>query len=359
MPEAGQQRTASHAIKCPHCGRVFKVGPEVSGKQVTCGRCRRNFTAPRLPGAGSAPPPVGGAGRVWSLHVDGKTTGPHDFGSIVERIKSREIDGSALVWKDGMADWEELATRAEFKSALAAAGAGGSSAARRAAVGHGPRPGRGHQNDEEPRRRRHYARGRGKRDAIVGAWVAGILAIGVLVGVLIIVNQPEEPEDPLGSLIAPLPPGPGARASTAGRPGTAGRTPRAPAKLPRKTRLGRVVKDLERRFTEVIDAHKKGDPRPIGSFIRYCRLHAKSLAEYQWGEYKVPMGKFMARLNEAADGVETILKEKPWRGGGLGEGVDPKIRAEALRLNEYEWLQNWADILRREIEALRKAGLRF
>lgn len=349
-------------IKCPHCGLVHKASSEVAGKQVTCKACKRDFRAPSPP---SGPPSVQTGDAAWSLHVDGATLGPFSHDDVAQQIQDGKIDGSTLAWRDGMDDWTALGELAVFSDELSDTRAIQRPAARRGAAGAGRRSTRVGGDDDEHAERphRHYARGQKKRDTMMGAWIAGVLGVITLVVVLVVVNKKEPVEPPPAA-----PPMPRAVGQPAGTPGAA--TPTSPAakrpmtkrptvrKMPAEKRLQRVVADLERRFPAIIEAHKAGKPKPIGSFIQYLQAHAKSLREYPWGQHQGRMNAFIARMEEAASGVKATLNERA-HGWGLGEGLEPKQRAEALRLNEYEWLQNWVTILRGDIAKLREGGLDF
>lgn len=356
-------------IKCPHCGMVHNAPSGVVGRQVTCKACKSDFRAPKPPGSG-APPPVHSADRPWSLHVDGDTQGPYSLKSVIEQIQEEEIGGSTLAWRDGMDDWTPLGELVVFHDALAAARESHSSAAGRAGVGVAVRASRigARQGsvrgsgvaDEEPgeHRRHYYPRGRGKRDLIIGAWVAGFMAVAALVVVLVVTNMPEpvveEPTAPPAAPRAANPQGP--QPPAPGTPAAKKAGPRAPVVVPAK-RLARAIRDLERRFPAAIAGHKKGNPRPIGDLIRYLELHSEQLGELQWGEHQQQMSRFISLLKKRAAGIRDELSTKPWRSGGLGAlGVDEKTKVESLRLNEYEWLENNINIIRDAIKKLRDSG---
>jgi hypothetical protein len=349
---------------------IHRVGAEVAGKRVTCGSCKKEFLAPTPP-AGGSPPPVHSADRPWSLHVDGHTQGPFALKTVIEQIQEKKIDGATLAWKDGMGDWKPLAEIPDFRDVLAvpggaaAVGRGGSGVHKAHGIGHlaASHPiGLGHraaEDEEGEHRRPRFDRDRKNREIIIGAWIAGVLVIITMFVLFAVLNQPT-PEAP-----KPAPP-PEPRASVP-EPEPAPVTPtvskkaapKAKAGMPAEKRLASVVSDLEKRFPAIIAAHKKGDAKPIGTFIRYLRMHAESLGECQWGGHQAAMTTFLEHLSQAASGIESELKQKPWVGGGLGEGVDEKHRVEALRLNETEWLDNWVKILRADIQKLRDGGLQF
>jgi hypothetical protein len=361
----------AYQVKCPHCSVVHKAPPEAAGKRVTCKSCHKDFIAPK-PRSKSSPPPVQSADRPWSIHQGGQTLGPFSLRTVIEEIQAGKFDETTLAWKDGMSDWKPLGEIEAFQDALSAAGMkpasgaaaarGGTSAARLPAARRGTRPSRTAPDDEGSERRRRYSRGKSKRDVYIGAWVAAGLAAITLVVILIVTNKPTPVEEPE----APAQPRSAAPASPQGQPTapTAKHGPRparkrTPRRVPAEQRLTRVVADLEKRFPKIIAAHKKGDAKPIGSFIRYLRIHADALAKYDWGPHQERMTRFIAQLREAAQGIEATLKDKPWVGGVLGEGLSQEQRAEALRLNETDWLENWVRILRLEIETLREKGVRF
>jgi len=365
---------------------IHKAGSEVAGKPVTCKACKKTFLAPKLPAGG--PPPVASADRPWSLHVDGHTQGPFALKTIVEQIQAGKIDGTTLAWKDGMGDWQPLAEIAVFQDALAAAKQKASGAASRVgrtvAMHHAHRPAAGASNhahraagtgtrghhgvgadeDEEPRHQR-YVRGQGKRELIVGAWVAGGLACVALV-VALVVSRKELPSDaPPPPVIPrevyqtppePTPPMPpvGPLLSPKGTTPTA----KGPAGAPEQT-LAKSVSGIEQKFAQLVAAHRKGDSKPWGRALRDMRNDAKALRACQFGTHAARVIVLANRMEEAANGIETTLKTLPWFGGVLGEGLEEKQRAEALRLNETEWLENWLKILRGDIQKIRDGGLTF
>jgi hypothetical protein len=33
----------TQSIRCPHCGKIYPMKPELAGKQVRCGQCKKGF----------------------------------------------------------------------------------------------------------------------------------------------------------------------------------------------------------------------------------------------------------------------------------------------------------------------------
>jgi uncharacterized protein (TIGR00266 family) len=57
----------------------------------------------------------------WYLAIQGRQEGPFTTDQVLERLRTRQIDGSAFVFAQGMDNWAPLSSRPEFASALAPA----------------------------------------------------------------------------------------------------------------------------------------------------------------------------------------------------------------------------------------------
>lgn len=60
------------------------------------------------------PPPVGADAQVWHVSAGGKTVGPATAEQVRRSIAAGKVPLSAVVWKDGMADWLTLSHVPEF-----------------------------------------------------------------------------------------------------------------------------------------------------------------------------------------------------------------------------------------------------
>jgi hypothetical protein len=70
---------------------------------------------PPMPGAG-APPPMPGAAPAYqfSVSVNGQTYGPYDMGALTQMAGAGQINAQSMVWRQGMAGWQEAGTVPEL-----------------------------------------------------------------------------------------------------------------------------------------------------------------------------------------------------------------------------------------------------
>lgn len=339
----------------------MKVSEQAAGKRVDCPACKKAFLAPKAlatpPKPVGGPPPATTPNRVWYVHVDGRNDGPHTADTVVEQAKTGRLDAHTLAWREGMKDWQPLGEMPEFQGAFSAPPPVSKPQA------HKPRA---KGDEQEPHA--HYRPGRARRDTMIGFWVAGGLGLAILVAILIVANRRDELPPPRRPVVVqqPLPPEP-APPATSTTPGVKvihGPRPLEPTKTPVKAELSNaklmanLVADLDKGFKDAIVGHTKAMAKPIFALIAKCRSHAEKLAARDWGPYKGEMETLIRRLNEAASGLDTTLKERAvaW---GLGDGLDEKKRAEILELDQYDWLTRWQKILADEVEKVRKKGLDF
>lgn len=68
----------------------------------------------------AAPPPGSGIGSPprWYVEIDGQPRGPLPIHSVEQLISSGVVNDRALVWKEGMQDWQPAGQVNEFKSAV-------------------------------------------------------------------------------------------------------------------------------------------------------------------------------------------------------------------------------------------------
>ncbi len=64
------------------------------------------------------PPPIkrGNSKTEYFVGVDGEQMGPYDLEKLKLLIEFKNIDGSTLIWKEGMEDWDELANIDELSN---------------------------------------------------------------------------------------------------------------------------------------------------------------------------------------------------------------------------------------------------
>ena len=62
-------------------------------------------------------------GQQWFVAVAGQQHGPMSTADVVARVRAGQLDRSAHVFAQGMANWEPITSRAEFAEAFAPAGA--------------------------------------------------------------------------------------------------------------------------------------------------------------------------------------------------------------------------------------------
>ncbi len=350
----------------------MKVAEQAAGKRVDCPACKKAFRAPQAvavappekPTEAAGPPPATTPTRVWYFHLDGRNDGPHAAETVVEQVKTGRLDQHALVWKQGMGDWQPIGEVAEFKGAFATPPPVHHPGLHKP---HPPKPhGAKPQKPEQEREQRaHYSREKGRRDVMVGIWIAGGLVMVAVIALAVVMSRkPEAPATKPPILpIVEQPPVPYPGTPTTPTPkGTPTPTP-PPKKAPKaeasnSALLAAMVADLDRCFKAAIEGHKKASARPILALTQKCKSYAEKLAARDWGPYKDEVEAVMKRLNEAGTGMTNVLRERS-QAWGLGEGLDDKKKAEILELNKYEWITNWQKILNDDIERVRKKGMDF
>lgn len=65
---------------------------------------------------GVAPPPLPGA--MYYVAINNQQAGPFDAAALAAKVRSGEINGNSLVWKQGMANWMPASGVADFTSVL-------------------------------------------------------------------------------------------------------------------------------------------------------------------------------------------------------------------------------------------------
>lgn len=68
-------------------------------------------------GAQHVPPPLP-QGSVYHVAVNGQQAGPFDMGTLSNMVKSGQLNGDSLVWKQGMAGWDKAANVGELLALL-------------------------------------------------------------------------------------------------------------------------------------------------------------------------------------------------------------------------------------------------
>ena len=102
-------------IACDSCGAKYTIADEkVSGKtvKIRCKKCGATMvidgqSAAAAP-ASQGPAPSVEAANGWMLHVGEGDQESLSVDQIVERYRDGRIDGSAYVWREGLADWKLL-----------------------------------------------------------------------------------------------------------------------------------------------------------------------------------------------------------------------------------------------------------
>ena len=340
------------SIKCPHCGRVLKAGEQDAGKRVNCPACKKAFLAPKTLSKPKGPPPVATSDRVWHLHVDGRNDGPYTADALIEQVKTGKIGTQTLAWKEGMDDWQPLGQIAGFHGAFTTPPPVAKSPAKP-------------KSEKDHERRARYVPGKGKRDVMVGVWIAVGLAVVLLVAILIVANRPQEPAAPPTRIVV-RPPAAPTSATRNGKRLIRGPRPAAPPtktvvrKVKKEKLLTDMVADLDAAFKAAIAAHRKGDKKPIFRLSGKCKSYAEKIASYEWGGYKSRIDTLVLRLNQAGDGIQTEMKDSSKDAWDIPEiGLDPEQKAKQLGLNEVGWLENWQRNLNEDIERLRDKGLQF
>jgi uncharacterized membrane protein len=64
--------------------------------------------------AAGAPPPPLPTGAQWFYSRDKERLGPVSIETLRHLLQNRTIDGKTLVWREGLADWQPLASTTEF-----------------------------------------------------------------------------------------------------------------------------------------------------------------------------------------------------------------------------------------------------
>lgn len=67
--------------------------------------------------AGHVPPPLPQS-SAYHVAINGQQSGPFDMGTIGNMVKSGQINGESLVWKQGMAGWDKAANVGEIVALL-------------------------------------------------------------------------------------------------------------------------------------------------------------------------------------------------------------------------------------------------
>jgi len=333
------------SLKCPHCNRVLKVGEDAAGKRINCPACKKQFLAPEPPRKPGAPPPVSSADRPWHLHVDGRTVGPLSAEGVADQLKTKKIDRNTLAWKDGMDDWQALREIDEFRSAA-----------------RGAKLGKKGEGDGEHERRRRYVPGKGKRDAVKGAWIAGGLAALLIVIALVVMNMPT-PEDTVEPtrVVRPVPPPAQLPAAPASAP--APKPAKKPPRIIRRKKpkisndklIAKVTADLDQRFQQAFSEPHKAQMKPIFKLMTQCKKHAAELKARKWDNYQRQVGKYAGMLEQTAAGIYEQLKllSQKWH---PDVGYDPNDMARDF-LADIEFLRRWHANLNEALADITKRGL--
>lgn len=368
----------ARSIKCPHCAQVVKVGDHAAGKRLNCPACKKAFRAPQAAAVGLSPPekptepagppktPAAAPARIWFFHVDGRNDGPHTVETVLDQVKTGRLDGQTLVWKQGMGDWQPLGEVPDFRGAIAVP----PPVVRPKLRSKPPIPKahKGEKGEHEHEPRAHYGRGRGRRDVMVGLWVAGALALAALVALLVVLNQkestpPPPPKQPI-QVVEPLPPVP--------QPGTtlAPPTPQPVATpVPKKTPkaqpsntalLASFVSMSDKGFSDAIAAHKKARRAPIRRFATRLREQAAKLEAADWGPYKAEGEALVKTIRQAGDGIERVITDPSKDAWDVHDpkDIDEKM-AKLMECDDVKWLENWQRILADALDKVRKKGLDF
>ena len=342
------------ALKCPHCSRVLKVKETAAGKQIACPACHKKFLAPRPPGAAPsppAPPPVGSADRPWHVHVDGRNVGPYAATAIIDQLKAGKIDRNTLAWREGMDDWKALKEVEDFRKAC-----------------RGSRPGGKPDEEGEPERRRHYAPGKSKRDAVVGAWVAVGLAVVLIIVILYVANRPtpSEATDPYERLRSAVTAGPPLTPAVAPTPGvtSAGTPTRKPPKIIRKPKpkltneklLAKAVNEIDAAFIKAFADPGKADYKQLFNLQKKCVKHAAELKARDWGSYKRDVERYAGILEQTAQGIQSQIRDISQKWSMGREGLDEKIIAKDYP-KDIAFVKNWESAVNEAKAKMAERGL--
>ncbi|MFP4058511.1 MAG: GYF domain-containing protein [Candidatus Brocadiia bacterium] len=345
--QEGQAPAAPRSIHCPHCGRQLKITDELIGRKFTCAACHKkiNLVAPGARGKG--PPPVPAAARPWYLHVHGRNVGPYSADTVREQLDAGKVDATTLAWREGQAEWQPIGEIEELAPPAAP---------------RKPAP-------KATERRRRYVPGRGKRDVVVGAWVAVGLAVVLLVIVLVTTmgrddetggrrrktRRSERAEEALPQNLDDK----SGESKAKDKPlvAVAG-TPRS--ELSHEQLLTALEHGLKEDFEKAIEAHKAGDVRPILRLAQRLDRWADDLGARQWNTtYEKDIELLRRRLDEASQNIEKDLPKRTVGWEIPGTGVDPKYRAERLGFNNTQWLENWRDHIQEVLARLHEKGVDF
>lgn len=342
------------SLKCPHCSRVLRVNETAAGKQIACPACKQKFLAPRPPGAakGPPPPPVGSADRPWHIHVDGRNVGPYSADAVIDQLKAGKIDRNTLAWKEGMDDWKPLKELSDFRQAC-----------------RGLKLGSRVDDGGEPERRRRYVPGKGKRDAILGAWIAVGLAAVLIIVIFVVSRRPpvEEPTDPYEAQLAQkkaqhaartsLPPDPAAGTATAAGPKQPRIIRKKKPKLPNPELIAKVTKDVDKLFKDCFANPEEANVKPVFKLMSQCSKYAGELRERNWGSYQADVERYAGLLDETANGVKSELKflSQKWH---KDVGIDAKTKAKDYT-EDIAFLRNWETAVNEAKAKMKERGLQF
>ena len=117
-------------IVCDSCQAKYSIADEkVQGKafKIRCKKCNhiivvRSSAAQAAEAAAEPKPAPAEAQGTWYIVVEGEQVGPLAESDIAARLARGEITGETLVWKEGLADWMQLAAVPELAQASAPQG---------------------------------------------------------------------------------------------------------------------------------------------------------------------------------------------------------------------------------------------
>ena len=67
----------------------------------------------------NTPPPIPGVGNYY-VAIDGKQQGPHNRATLAELVAAQQLTRETLVWKQGLAGWEQAGGQADLQDLFAA-----------------------------------------------------------------------------------------------------------------------------------------------------------------------------------------------------------------------------------------------
>lgn len=101
-------------VLCPQCGKKYKVPEDQLHRRIECKECGGKF---RL-GDGRGEQPSGQSApkgeTKWFVVLQGKQQGPMPREQVVSLLEGGEIGGDALVWHDGMSNWQPIESLPDF-----------------------------------------------------------------------------------------------------------------------------------------------------------------------------------------------------------------------------------------------------